>query len=66
MNKVLSTLFAALDIRPEAPAFEQNPVTELGRAVALRLVTALAELLRVAAVGIVGAGDEGAELAASK
>ena len=59
-------LFAALDIGTEAPALEQDAVAELGRPIALRLVAALAELLRVAALGIVGAGDERAELAAAQ
>ena len=61
-----SALVAALDIGSEAAALEQDAVAELGRAVALRLFAALAELLRVFAVGIVGAGDERAELAAAQ
>src|SRR3954465_2850830 len=46
-------LVAALDIRTEASGLERYAVAELGRAVALRLVSALAELLRIFAVRIV-------------
>src|SRR5689334_3371170 len=57
-------LLAALDIGSEAPDLEQDAVAELGRPVALGLVAPLTELLRVFAVGIVGASDESPELAA--
>ncbi len=57
----------ALQIRAEAAGLELNAVAEVLRAFArLPFRTALAELLRVAALGIVGAGDESTELAATQ
>src|SRR4051794_37538714 len=58
-------LVAALDIRPETPGLYRDSVAEILRALA-RFAASLAEFLRVTAIGIVGAGDECAELAAAK
>src|SRR6476661_2022842 len=54
-------LVAAFDIGAEPPALERNAVAKIGRAVALRLVAALPELLRIFAIGVIGAGDERSE-----
>src|SRR5207237_285143 len=59
-------LLAALDVGPETAAPEQNAVAKLGWPLALRLVAALPKLLGVAALRIIGAGDEGTELAAAQ
>src|SRR4051794_27866880 len=61
-----SALLAALDVRTETSALEQYPLAQLGRAIALRLVPTLSELLRVLALRVVGAGDERPELAAAQ
>jgi len=58
-------LVAALDIGPKAPRLERDSVAEILRPVTRRFAAGLAEFLGVAALRIIGAGDEGAELAAA-
>ena len=52
-------LVAAFDIGAEATSLERNAIAEVLRSVAsLALGAALAELLRVAALGVIGAADK--------